>query len=266
MTTNDIVNVADVSESATKAMTMGELLAGLKLLGIALDDLSDATITNPLTGDVFEYTGSGWQNVPLAASVVTVESTSIVNSSATDAQSTLEDLDAAIQSAAGTGVPSTLADAAGDLLVADGNDSFAKLTKGSDYTFLGVNGSGSVAYGDPRAVPQTANAQSGTTYTLVIGDAGELVTLSNSSSITLTVPQNSSVAFPVGTVIDLLQLGAGQVTVAADTNVTIDTSSTLKLRAQYSGALLVKTATNTWVLVGDLEPLGQSINSQTGTT
>lgn len=99
----------------------------------------------------------------------------------------------------------------------------------------------------------TENAQTGTTYTLVLTDAGKLVSLTNASAITLTVPPNSSVAFPVGTRIDLAQLGAGQVTVAAGAGVTINSyASALSLVGQYAGATLVKTATDTWLLVGNL--------------
>lgn len=97
------------------------------------------------------------------------------------------------------------------------------------------------------------NAQTGTTYTTVLADQCKLVTLDNSSAITLTVPPNSSVAYPTGSKIDLLAKGAGQVTVAAGSGVTVNTSQTLKLRAQWSAASLIKLATDTWVLVGDLE-------------
>lgn len=102
---------------------------------------------------------------------------------------------------------------------------------------------------------QTDNTQTGTTYTLVLTDANDCVTLSNAAAITLTVPPNSSVAFPVGTRIDLIQLGAGQVTVAAGAGVTVNRCATftLKLLEQYAEASLKKTATNTWVLTGVLE-------------
>lgn len=102
------------------------------------------------------------------------------------------------------------------------------------------------------ATPQSINAQTGTTYTLVLGDAGKLVTLSNASPITLTVDTNANAAFAVGTHIDLTQIGAGQVTVAAAGGVTVGSTPTLKLRAQYSVATLVKTGTDTWLLAGDL--------------
>ena len=74
------------------------------------------------------------------------------------------------------------------------------------------------------------NAQTGTTYTTVLTDESKLVTLNNGSAITLTIPANSSVAYPVGTKIDITQLGAGQVTVAGAGGVTVNATPTLKLR------------------------------------
>ncbi len=101
-----------------------------------------------------------------------------------------------------------------------------------------------------RLVPE--NAQTGTTYTLVLTDAGKLITLSNAASITLTIPTNTSVAFPVNTRIDLVQFGAGQVTIGG-AGVTIRSSgSKLKLTGQYSGATLWKKGTDEWLLIGDI--------------
>ena len=97
----------------------------------------------------------------------------------------------------------------------------------------------------------TLNAQTGTTYTLVLTDNGRLVTLSNAAAITLTVPTNASVAFATGTVINIQQIGAGQVTVAGAAGVTVTGTGT-KLRTQYSAAALVKTGTDSWTLIGDL--------------
>lgn len=99
----------------------------------------------------------------------------------------------------------------------------------------------------------TLNAQTGTTYTLVLADAHKLVTQSNASAITTTIPPNSSVAFDIGDQINLLQLGAGQVTVAAGSGVTLNSQgSKLKLTGQYAVATCIKIDTNTWVLVGNL--------------
>lgn len=97
---------------------------------------------------------------------------------------------------------------------------------------------------------QSINAQTGTSYTLVLGDNGKLVTLSNAAAIALTVPTNASVAFPAGARIDLVQKGAGQVTVGGTP--TVNSTPTKKTRAQYSALTLVKEATDTWYLFGDI--------------
>jgi len=97
------------------------------------------------------------------------------------------------------------------------------------------------------------NAQTGTTYTLVAADLGKLVTLSNASGITLTVPPS---VFAAGNIINIQQLGAGQVTLAQGAGVTITstgaTASAPKLRAQYSAATIICTASNTFTVLGDL--------------
>lgn len=100
----------------------------------------------------------------------------------------------------------------------------------------------------------TENAQTGTTYTLVIDDDHKLVSCSNSSAITLTIPTNKSVAFPVGTQILILQKGTGRVTISKATGVTVNSvNGANKTVAQYSMAGLIKLATDTWILFGDLE-------------
>jgi hypothetical protein len=98
------------------------------------------------------------------------------------------------------------------------------------------------------------NAQTGTTYTLVAADAeNKLVTLSNAGAITLTVPPS---VFTAGQQINIAQIGAGQVTLAQGAGVTITstgaTSSAPKLRAQNSSATVICTASNTFLVVGDL--------------
>lgn len=98
---------------------------------------------------------------------------------------------------------------------------------------------------------QTINPQVGTAYTLVAGDAGKLVTLSNAAAITLTVPQDSDATIAIGTYVDLMQLGAGQVTVAAGGGATLRSGLTAKSRAQYSRIAVQKILANTWVLMGE---------------
>lgn len=95
------------------------------------------------------------------------------------------------------------------------------------------------------------NAQTAS-YTLALSDMGKMVEVSVASANTVTVPPNSTVAFPVGTVIDLLQTGAGQTTIVAGSGVTVNSAIGLKFRAQWSPAMLIKRATDSWVALGDL--------------
>ena len=107
-------------------------------------------------------------------------------------------------------------------------------------------GTGNVLLSDMATSAQSAS------YTLVLADKAKVVEMSVGSANNLTVPLNSSVAFPTGTQIHIVQTGTGQTTVVATGGVTINTATTLKLRAQWSAATLVKRAENTWVLLGDL--------------
>jgi hypothetical protein len=100
------------------------------------------------------------------------------------------------------------------------------------------------------------NVQTGTTYTTVLADNGKLITQTNSSPITTTIPPNSSVAYPVGAQINVVRLGTGTLTFAQGAGVTIvstgATASAPALRAQYSTATAIQTATDTWLVVGDI--------------
>ena len=95
------------------------------------------------------------------------------------------------------------------------------------------------------------NAQTGTTYTLALTDVAKVVSLTNASAITLTIPTNATVAFPTGTQILLYQGGAGQVTVGG-AGVTIRSQgSKLKIFGQYAVAGLLKIGTDEWVMFGN---------------
>lgn len=91
--------------------------------------------------------------------------------------------------------------------------------------------------------------------TLTIDNKNGLCRMDKATALTLTVPQNSDVAFPVGTVVHLRQVGAGQLVIAPGLSVTIYTPETLALRKAGSSAALVKVDTNKWDLTGDLEAL-----------
>lgn len=102
------------------------------------------------------------------------------------------------------------------------------------------------------AVPTVDIFAKTASYTLVLTDAGGLIEMGSASAQTLTVPTEASVAFPVGTKIDVLQTGAGQVTIAGASGVTVNATPGLKISAQWGAVSLVKRAANTWVAVGNL--------------
>jgi len=144
--------------------------------------------------------------------------------------------------------------AGGTLAVANGGTGTAtpSLVAGTNVTISGswpnqtVNASG----GGGSAV--TINPQTGTSYTLVLSDAQNMITMNNASPNTLTIPLNASVAFPTGTTVAIQQIGAGMTTIAATGGVTLNYLSTLTLAivGQYGVAQLIKTDIDTWTLFG----------------
>jgi len=133
----------------------------------------------------------------------------------------------------------------GTLAVANGGTGVTSST-GSGDNVLGT----SPTITDPK-IAQSINTQTGTSYTAVLADSNKVITLSNSSAITFTIPLNASVAFPIGTSLNVAQLGAGQVTIAGAGGVTIFGIGT-KIAAQYGAATAIQIATNQWLLVGNL--------------
>tara|TARA_Y100001972_G_scaffold122691_1_gene168695 strand:+ start:61 stop:504 length:444 start_codon:yes stop_codon:yes gene_type:complete len=99
----------------------------------------------------------------------------------------------------------------------------------------------------------TLNEQSGALYTFALTDAHKTVILTNGSAADLKIPLNSAVAFPIGTRIELIQGGAGQITILPTGGVTVNSSGgKTKLAAQYAVATILKVATDTWYLFGDI--------------
>lgn len=141
---------------------------------------------------------------------------------------------------------------AGDLIYGTAADTVTRLGIGTAGQALLVN-SGATApeWGNPQKI--TFNAQTGTTYTLVVGDLNKLVTLSNASPIELYVPNG---IFTTGQQINIQQIGAGQVTIKSDgTTVLTSTGATSTqpaLRAQYSAATIICTSSNNFTVIGDL--------------
>jgi hypothetical protein len=105
------------------------------------------------------------------------------------------------------------------------------------------------------AAPQVTpvNTQAGTSYTFVLGDAETIILASAATASTFTIPTNANVAFPVGTILQLIQTGAGKASFAGAGGVTVSgPGGLLGTRAQNSTISAVQTAANTWIVMGDL--------------
>jgi hypothetical protein len=141
-----------------------------------------------------------------------------------------------------------------DLAVADGGTgaSSASAARTNLGLVIGTDVAAQSHTTDAAAHPLQANNQTGTSYTLVLGDAGKVIECNNAGAIVLTVPPNSSVAFPVGTVIEVFQQGAGQVTITEGSGVTFRKPRGAKTGVQYSVATIWKRATDEWVVSGDV--------------
>jgi len=128
----------------------------------------------------------------------------------------------------------------------------------SPLTGGGTTGALTLSYDYAAGSKLTLNAQTAS-YTVVLADADQkLITMSVGSANDFSIPTNASVAFPIGTVINVIQIGAGQTTIKAVTSGTTTISSTggtatqPKLRAQFSAASCIKVATDVWYVVGDI--------------
>lgn len=99
--------------------------------------------------------------------------------------------------------------------------------------------------------PVTINSQTGSGYTLVLADAGKFITASSTAAILITIPTNASVAFPIGTKIELGQVGSSGLHITPSTGVTLNGGSVLRSfdSGSYQYGVLLKTATDSWVLL-----------------
>ena len=159
----------------------------------------------------------------------------------------------------GSGVDVTMHSAtAGDALVWSAANESLTITGTDGQTALDVP-DGNVTITDTLTVsgglvaPLAINAQTGTTYTFVLADAGKLVTSSNGSAQTVTVPPNSSVAFAIGTQIIVQNIGSANATLATAGTPTLNSKdANLEIDGQFAAATLIKTATDAWSLIGAL--------------
>ena len=195
------------------------------LAGIAtqsLDGLTDVVITTASNGQTLIYNGTNWVNTSEVGDVSAVSAGT------------------GITVTNGTGpIPSIAIDTA---TTVDLNPAQTLTTKTLTAPIINI----------------TLNAQAATSYTSVLTDASKLVTMDLATANSFLIPTNASVAFPTGTTINVIQIGAGQTKIVAATTSTTTVNSTGAasgaplLRARYSAASCIKVATDTWYVVGDI--------------
>jgi len=164
---------------------------------------------------------------------------------------TVSSLGRGVVQSSSSGVFSSSEGSDGQVLISSGSGAPSWSTVSAGTGISVTNGSNSISV---ASTGTTLNNQTGTTYTLVLADAGKFLTFTNASDITVTVPTNSSVAFPIGTQIGFSQGGAGQVTFTGAAPPTLRSAdSALTTVKIYSTGFMIKIATDEWQFGGDLE-------------
>jgi hypothetical protein len=232
----------------TTSVALNRASAALTLAGITL---SSGTLTGTLTaggsagtnGQYLQSTGTGvqWVTAALGYSAPTIGST-LISSGTT------------VTTIAGLTLTSPTLNTPTLTLATSSSTTDARMSWDTTNKKIQVgNGTAAIDFATSTLVGAgTSVTLTTNNYTLVIGDKDKLIEVNNTVATTLTVPLNSSVAYPIGSQITILQTGAGQVTITPTGGVTVNATPGLKLRTQWSSATLIKRATDTWVAVGDL--------------
>jgi hypothetical protein len=143
-------------------------------------------------------------------------------------------------------------DSALDLPMSGNNDGDARVTRDTNLIWVWDSSAGVWNQWNPAGA-SLLSSQRAANYTLALADAGTVVEFTGGSSVTLTVPTTVTVGLPVGTVVEVFQLGSGQVTVAPASGVTLRAhGGLLHTAAQYATISLRKRDTDEWVVSGDL--------------
>ena len=236
-TAADLFPIVDTSATETKKITPSALKTALALN--AVDNTSDAN--KPISTATQTALDAKQATLVSATNIKTINSTTILGSGNIAVEPTITATTSA-DYYRGDKTFATLNKAAVGLSNCDNTSDANKPVSTATQTALDLKTNKLI----------TANRQTAS-YTLVLTDADKLVEMNVGSANNLTIPLNSSVAFATGTQILLAQYGAGQTTIVATSGVTVRSNGAkLKLNAQYSGATLIKIATDEWYLFGDI--------------
>jgi hypothetical protein len=223
-------NVDNTADSAKPVSTATQTALDLKLAATTAASTYAPLASPTFTGTVTLPSGTVTSAMILDGTIVDAD----INASAAIAQSKISGLTTALSAKAPIDAPTFT----GTVTVSSSGVAFTDGTQTKE------------------GVPSRTTILSKTAdYTLTaLTERDNMIELNSSSPITISVPTDATLNFPIGTTIDLLRVGTGTVTVAAVTSgtTTINATPGFKLRAQWSSATLMKRAANTWVLLGDL--------------
>jgi len=243
-------NTTQIATTAFVGTAVSNLVASAPATLDTLNELATAlgndasfstTISNsiglkaPLASPTFTGTVSG-----ITKSMVglgSVDNTSDVNKPVSTATQTALDLKLASATAATTYAPIASPTFTGTVTVAAAGVAFTDGTQ----TKEGVPSRTPIIY---KTGSYTLSAQS---------ERDSLIEVDSTSPVTITIPTNSAVAYPIGTALDILGTNTGLITIAGDSGVTVNSTPGLKLRTQWSSCTLFKRAENSWVVYGDLK-------------
>lgn len=249
----------------------GEILVKVQN-GYELDELHDVSAGSPTDLDIIQYKNSSgmWTKASIAnAGIAASVHTHDYQATGTYVNAVIGTSPVSVLTSSGTSTVSIIAGSinsthiganavvAGD--INPGAVDTASINSGAaaNGTVLTANGTGGASFqittSGVSTLDITANVQTAA-YTFALSDKDKMVEVTLGTALTITIPPNSTAAFAVGSQVHILRAGAGAVTIAAGTGVTVNSSDGLKLRAQWSSATAIKRATNTWVVLGDTTP------------
>ena len=230
--TKSMVGLGSVDNTADSAKPVST--ATQTALDLKLASATAATTYAPLNAPTFTGTVSGITSTMVGLG--NVANTADANKPVSTATQTALDLKLASATAATTYAPLASPTFTGTVTVAASGVAFTDGTQTKE--------------GVPSRTPIIQKTAG---YTLsVLSERDSLIEVSSATGVTVTIPTNATTAFPIGSSIDILQTGAGQVTIAGAAGVTVNATPGLKLRTQWSTATLMKRATDSWIVVGDL--------------
>jgi hypothetical protein len=270
----------NTTQIATTAFVRAEVAALVSSAGSTLDTLNEiatalgndpnfaTTITTSLgtKAPLASPTFTGTVTIPTGASITTPTVAGGINHSGSTSGTTtlqasaiasgtitLPAVTGTVVTTGDTGTVTSAMIADGTIVNADISASaaiaYSKLNLGTSVTNSDISTTAAIDLG--KLADISTNGQTAS-YTLVLDDKNKIVEMNVASANTVTVPPNSSVAFPVGAQIQVLQTGSGQCTITAGAGVTVNGTPGLKVRSQWSYVTLIKRATDSWVVVGDL--------------